>query len=116
MSAREGLDSQVDALVAFEIMISVETLGTLIATEGAVGLRILLWHVVAVHLLHSGVPTVVVHWHTVRHAVHKRKLAIGVADIGKHGSKRRIGERGAMLLVCRCLRVKGWDGAVAIAW
>ena len=116
MSAREGLDSQVNALMAFEIVVSVETLRTLIATEGTVGLRILLWHVVAVHLLHGSVSTVVVHWHTVRHAVHKRKLAVGIADVGKHGSKRRIGERGAMLLVCRCLRVEGRNETVAVDW
>ena len=116
MSAREGLDSQVDALVAFEIVVSVETLRTLIATERTVGLRILLWHVVAVHLLHGSVSTVVVHWHTVRHAVHKRKLATGIADVGKHGSKRRIGERGAGLLVRRCLRVERRDGTMAVDW
>ena len=116
MSAREGLDGQVDALVAFEIVISVETLGTLVATERTICLRIWLWHVVAVHRLHGSVSTVVVHWHTVRHAVHKRKLATGIADVGKDGSKRRVGERGAMLLVCRCLRVEGRNGTVAVDW
>ena len=65
MSAREGLDSQVDALVAFQIVVPVETLRALITTERTIGLRILLWHVVAVHLLHSGMAAVVVHWHTV---------------------------------------------------
>jgi hypothetical protein len=65
VSAREGLDSQVDALVAFEIVISVETLRALIATEWTIGLGVLLWHVVAVHLLHSSMSAVVVHWHTV---------------------------------------------------
>ena len=116
MSAREGLDSQVDALMAFEIVISVETLRTLIATEGTIGLRILMWHLVAVHLLHGGVSTVVVHRHAVRHAIHERKLAVGIADVGKHGSKRRIGERGTRLLVCRRLRVEGRNGTVAIDW
>ena len=49
VSAREGLDSQVDTLVAFEIVISVETLRTLIATERTICLRVLMWHLVAVH-------------------------------------------------------------------
>jgi hypothetical protein len=104
VSARERLDSQVNAFVAFEIMISVETLWTLIATERAVVLGVLLWHVVAVHLLHSSVSAVVVHWHAVRHAVHKCELAVRVANVGKHRSKRRVGERRAMLwVICRCL-------------
>lgn len=102
--------------MAFEIVVSIETLRTLIATKGTIGLRILMWHLVAVHLLHGGVSTVVVHRHAVRHAIHERKLAVGIADVGKHGSKRRIGERGTRLLVCRRLRVEGRNGTVAIDW
>lgn len=92
--------------MAFEIVISVETLRTLVATERTICLRVWLWHVVTVHRLHGSVSTVIVHWHAVRHPIHKRKLAVGVTNVGKHRSKRRVGERGAMLLVvCRRLRV-----------
>jgi hypothetical protein len=71
----------VNALVAFKIVIPVETLWALVATEWSVGLCIGLGHVVAVKLLHGCVSTVVVHWHTVGHAVDECELTVGVADI-----------------------------------
>lgn len=104
--------------MALEIVIPVEALWALIAAERTISLRILRWNVVTVHLLHSSVSAVVVHWHAVGHAIHERKLPVGVADVGEHRSKGRIGERGAMLLVvvCRSLRVEGGNGTVTIDW
>lgn len=69
-----------NALVAFEIVISVEALRALVATEGSVRLCVGLWHMVTIQLLHSGVSTVV-HRHAVRHAIHERELAVWVADV-----------------------------------
>ena len=72
VSAREGFDSQVDALVTLEVVVSVEALRALVAAEWSVGLRVVLWHRVSVQLLHSCMPAVVVHRHAVvRHAVDK---------------------------------------------
>lgn len=94
-----------NALVAFEIVISVEALRALIATERSVCLRVGLRHVVTVKLLHGCVSAVVVHRHAMRHAVDKRKLTIWVADVREDRSKRRVGERGAGLLLVICRRL-----------
>jgi hypothetical protein len=114
VSTREGFDSQVYALVTLKIVIPVEALRALVAAEWSVGLRVVLWHRVAVQLLHSGMSAVVVHRHAVvRHAVDKRELSVRVVHIGKHRSKQRVLERCALLVGWR-LGVKRWHGTMAI--
>jgi hypothetical protein len=114
VSAREGFDGQVYALVTLEIVISVEALRALVAAEWSVGLRVVLWHRVAVQLLHSCVSAVVVHGHAmVRHAVDERELSVRVANVGKHRSKQWVCERCA-LLVRWGLRVERWHVTMAI--
>ena len=99
VSAREGFDSQVDALVTLEVVVSVEALGALVASEWSVGLRVVLWHRVAIQLLHRCMPAVVVHRHAmVRHAVDERELPVRVTNVGKHGSKQWVLERRALLV------------------
>ena len=103
MSTREGFDSQVYALVTLEVVVSVEALRTLVASEWPVGLRVVLWHRVPVQLLHRCMSTIVLHGNAmVRHAVDERELTIRVTDVGKHRSKQWVCE-GCALLVRRSL-------------
>ena len=105
VSTREGFDSQVDALVTLEIVVSVEALRALVASEWSVGLRVVLGHRVSVQLLHGCMAAVVVHRHAmVRHAIDKRELPVRVTNVGKHRPKQRVCERGALLVRWR-LRV-----------
>ena len=116
VSTREWFDSQVYALVTLEIVVSVEALRALVAAERSVGLRVVLWHGVAVQLLHSCLSAVVVHGHAmVRHAVDERELPVRVANVGKHRSKQWVCE-GCALLVGWGLRVrvKRWHMTMAI--
>lgn len=87
MAAWEWLDSQVDSLVAFEIVVAVEALWTLVALERTIIVRALLLvvHVVA----HVGSVTTVVSWHhavLVHAAANQRKVTIGVVDVGENRS------------------------------
>jgi hypothetical protein len=115
VSAREGFDSQVDALVTLEIVVSVEALRALVASERSVGLRVVLWHGVAVQLLHSCMSAVVLHRHAMmRHAVDKRHVPVRITNVGKHRSKQWVLERRALLVRLRLLRVKWRHGTMAI--
>ena len=68
MPAWEGLNRQMYPLMPFQVMVPVETLRTLVASEGAIVLRVRGLRV-AVHLLHLGrVATVVALHHAMRHA------------------------------------------------
>lgn len=72
-----------NALVSFEVMVSVEALRALIALERSVVLRVGLSLRMAVHVLHMCcVATVVGGHHRGRHASNKCELAVGVAYIG----------------------------------
>ena len=91
MSAREWLDGQVDTLVSFQVVISVEALGALIAFERSVVLWIRLSLGVAIHLLHMRSMSAVEPLHHRRwHAANERNLAVGVADIGHDWARQGI--------------------------
>lgn len=82
VAARERLDSQVDALVALQIVVAVETLSALVALEGAVVLLLLvLLLLVPVHVLPA---------HLVRvlhaHAANERHLIARVMHVGHDGA------------------------------
>lgn len=111
MSAGERLDGEMDALVSLQIVVAVEALRALITTEGPVGLGVGLCDSVSVDS-HRCVPTRIVHWHAVRHAVDEGELAIGVCHVGEDRAKWRIGE--GTLLVGRWLRVQGRNMTMAI--
>lgn len=81
VSARVRLDRKMYALVTLQIVVSVEALRALVATERPVCLRVRLGYVVAVKLLHGSVSAVVMHWHGVSHAVDQSHRAVRVADI-----------------------------------
>ena len=70
VAAGKRLDGEMYALVTLEIMIAVEALWALIASERSVVLWVYLGCVMRVHLLHRGVSAVVWHCHAGRHAVH----------------------------------------------
>lgn len=78
MAAGEGLDGEMDAFVALEIVVAVEGLGALVAFEGTVvGECLALW-VVPVHLR---VLRVALHVHS----AHERHLVSRVVDVGHDG-------------------------------
>jgi hypothetical protein len=83
MSARERLHGKMNSLMPFQVMVSVEALGTLIALERAVIRRLLLWWVTE-HVAHAcGMPAVESWDHLVGHATHKGELAVGIGNVGK---------------------------------
>lgn len=82
VAAGERLDGKMYALVSLEVVIPIEALRTLVASEWSVVRRVRLCWVMRVHLLHRGVSTGVWHCHAWSHAVHECKLATWVADVG----------------------------------
>lgn len=83
MAARKWLDSKMDSLVPFQVVIAVEALWALVALEWALIGRVGLWLGVSIHLLHlRSVTAIVAIHHIAMHAAHKRQLGIGVVDIG----------------------------------
>lgn len=98
--------------MAFEIVVAVEALRALIATEWSVGLRVWLCDGVSVDA-HGSMSTGVVHWHALGHAVDKCELTIRIANVGENGTKWwGIAKR--TLLVSRCLGVKGRNVPVTV--
>lgn len=69
VAAREWLDCQMNSLMPLQIVISVEALRALVASEWPVVLRI--WRWVTVHVVHRrSVPTVVPAHHPMRDTAH----------------------------------------------
>lgn len=89
VAAGERLDGKMDALVALEIVIPVEALRALIASEGPVVCWVWLYRVVWVHMLHRSVSTVVWHRHSRCHTIHQCQLSAWVTDVRQHWAKRR---------------------------
>jgi hypothetical protein len=73
--AREGLDGKMDSLVALQVVISVEGLGTLITFKGTVVLLLML-RVLTVHWCAHLMALI---WHV--HAVNKSHLSSWAVDI-----------------------------------
>lgn len=88
VTAWEWLDSEMDALVSLKVVISIEALRTLIASEWPVILRIW-WLRVTVHGGHVRSMAAVEGWHHARRygTAHQRELSIGVVHVGenRHG-------------------------------
>ena len=84
MATREWLDGQVYPLVSLQVVVTVEALRALIATEWSVVGRVgvtCLSTVQVLHLCHMA--AVERHSHLVRHAADEGELAVGVADVGE---------------------------------
>lgn len=86
MGAGEGLHSQMDPLVALQIMIPVEALRALVTFEWSIGRggsQAMRWWVRSIHVLRVGdVSTVEPGQESRRHAAHDRHGTIGVMYIG----------------------------------
>lgn len=86
VTARERLYREVDSLVPLQVVIPVEALGTLVALEGPIMVRRLLWGacpVLTVHGLRVGsVATVKAYWKHIRlYVAHHRHLCSGTVHI-----------------------------------
>lgn len=91
VAAGEGLDGQVDALVTLQVVVAVEALWALIASERSVVLWAGLLRVVTIHSVHvRGVSAVEGH-HSRRHASSdKCELAAGVAHVGEDWARHGV--------------------------
>jgi len=93
MTAREGFDREVNALVSLQIMVAVETLRALIALERPVVLRIRLSLRMPVKLHVRRVATIETWHHPTRHTANECHLTVWVADVAKnwawHGVLKR---------------------------
>ena len=114
MAAREWFDGQMYPLMSFKIMVAVEALRALVASERPVVLRTgLLW--VTVELLDMcSMPTIEALHHTVWHTAYHLKLAIWVAHIGKNRTRKWISIRSGVRLLRVCLRWRYWT--MTIDW
>jgi len=82
MAAWEWLHSKMNALVSLQVVISVEALRALVATEWPVVSRVRMATLVSVHLLHlRHMAAVHGHRHLVGHVADKRELSIRIVDI-----------------------------------
>lgn len=86
VAARERLDGQVNSLMSLQVMIPVEALWALVASERSVVLCIWLLWVVAIQLMHLGCMATIEAWH---HAVwhsasNQGKLTVRVCNVGKY--------------------------------
>ncbi len=69
MTTREWLDSQMNSLVSLQVVVPVEALGALVASEGSVVLRV--WLRMSIHVVHlCGVAAVEVWDHTSWYSAH----------------------------------------------
>jgi hypothetical protein len=81
VAAREWLNCQVDALMSLQVVIAIEALWTLVASDWSIVLSVRC-SIMIVHLLvHCRMATVVVHGHALTHAVDQRQLTVWVANI-----------------------------------
>lgn len=93
--AREGLDGQMNPLVALQIMVAIEALRTLITLE---------WSIVSWGLLRCVGPRLAIHWwiclitavvchrkHCIVHVSHHRHLCTGTVDV-RHDWSRHSGQ------------------------
>jgi hypothetical protein len=89
MSARERLDRQMNALMALQVVVTIEALRALVAFEWSIVLRRLLRCLrrLAVHLVEvCSVTAVITMHHTVGEATDQHWLSIRVVDVGHDGS------------------------------
>lgn len=83
VAAWERLYGEMDPLVAFQVVVSVEALRALVAFEWTVVLRCL--RLVVVHVLQGAVATVE-WWDHAGHPVDHGHLAVGLMDVGHDGA------------------------------
>lgn len=77
-------------LVPLQVVVPIETLRTLIASERSVVLRVL-WLRMAVHVLHVRCMTTVEAWHhAVRYTADQGKLATGIVNVRENGPRHRV--------------------------
>lgn len=84
MVAREWLDCEMDPLMPFEVMISVETLRTLIALEWPIVCRWLLVLRMSHKVWHGSCVTTVEAGHHTRVHTNERKLTVRILYVREH--------------------------------
>lgn len=114
MAARERLDGQMYPLVSLEVVVAVEALWALIASERSVVLWVGLLRMVAIQLVHGRGVTAVERWHhAMRHAAsHQCNWTVWLVDIGEH--RHRVAVRSMLGVLWLLLRLEGGDVAVLI--